>query len=147
MATKQEQAIELLKQNPDISTSELAKLIQEKIGMTPLGARTYAYNARKALGVAAAPKQPKAEKAPKTEKQPKAPKAEKQPKAPKAEKQPKAKVAKVTKQNATEEPEHVDPSEMGARELHKKSYISFIPWTQLDSQTKREFMSEAKAAA
>ena len=71
MATKAEQAVELFKLNPNLTVAELTQLIQDKLSMTPLGARTYAYNARKATGAYQPKVRVKAEKAEKAEKAPK----------------------------------------------------------------------------
>lgn len=69
MTTKAAQAAELFAQNPNMTSKQLADLFVEKLGMTPLGARTYSYNVRKAGSApkvektvakkVAAPKEPK----------------------------------------------------------------------------------------
>lgn len=54
MATKMEQAIALYKSNHSKMTNgEIVKKIMADLDMTEAGARTYAYNAKKALGVEA----------------------------------------------------------------------------------------------
>lgn len=45
--TKKSQAIELVAQNPQMTSGDLQKLFMEKLGMSKLGARTYLYNIRK----------------------------------------------------------------------------------------------------
>lgn len=62
MATKNELAIELYKQNEGISNSAFIELLMTNLGMTKLGARTYCYNVRKQLGVEVTKRAPRAAK-------------------------------------------------------------------------------------
>ena len=48
--TKLEQAVEILKANEFATNAEFVFCLMTKLGMSKLGARTYAYNARKVLG-------------------------------------------------------------------------------------------------
>jgi hypothetical protein len=48
--TKLEQAVEALKSNKFATNSEFVEFLMSTLKMSKLGARTYAYNARKALG-------------------------------------------------------------------------------------------------
>jgi hypothetical protein len=134
MATKAEQATELFKQNAGISNNDFIQMLMDKLGMTKLGARTYCYNVRKQAGVEV-PQRGAAKKATKAEKPAK---AEKAPKKEKVEKAPKAK--KATSKPATE-------TEVAAREKHKSSFLSFVPWDELSDESRAEFIANEGEAA
>lgn len=50
--TKQEQAIQIVKNNANKSRKDVIAIIREQLGMTDAGASTYFYNAQKKLGAA-----------------------------------------------------------------------------------------------
>lgn len=61
--TKQQQALDMFVANPNVPTKEFVSLLMTKLGMSELGARTYAYNCRKLAGVSVPRSTAKAQKA------------------------------------------------------------------------------------
>lgn len=61
--TKQQQALDMFVANPNIATKDFIAQLMTKLGMSELGARTYAYNCRKLAGVSVSRSTAKAQKA------------------------------------------------------------------------------------